>query len=340
MKVDSLFSGGGLGDYGLELAGMEITWQVEKDDYCQKILKLRWPHVPKWKDIKQVDPGELPAVDLISGGFPCQPFSVAGKRQGEKDDRNLWPQMFRIIEAIRPAFVLAENVPGLIPVYLDKVLSDLEGIGYSWEAFVVPACAFDAPHRRDRLWIVGYSIGSVSRGGSIVKRTRNKGRGKLQNGGKGLQSENRQSRSNDAEPSSKNVAYSTDSRFERMCGRENKTHEDVANPGLFGQTINEKQTTGFEQFSEDVPNSKSKRLRGGENPNNSRDESEGKQNRDNSGSQTFKHIREWPVEPSVGRVADGIASRLDRLKLLGNGQVVQVVAWIGRRIMEFECPSR
>jgi DNA (cytosine-5)-methyltransferase 1 len=93
-------------------------------------------------------------VDLITGGFPCQPFSCAGKRRGAADDRAIWPQMFRVINEARPAWVLGENVPGIIPMELDNVLSDLERIGYATRAFVIPACAVDARHRRDRLWIV------------------------------------------------------------------------------------------------------------------------------------------------------------------------------------------
>jgi len=102
-------------------------------------------------------PSCLPAVDLICGGFPCQPFSVAGKQRGEEDDRHLWPEMFRIIQEVRPRWVLGENVPGIIRLGLHEVLSDLESAGYRTQTFVIPACAVDAPHRRDRIWICGYN---------------------------------------------------------------------------------------------------------------------------------------------------------------------------------------
>ena len=162
LRVLSLFSGVGLGDLGLMMAGMDIVGQVEIDGYCQNILKLRWPDVPKWRDIKRVRPEDLPTADLISGGFPCQPFSLAGKQGGTIDDRYLWPEMFRIIKAKKPKYVLGENVPGIIKLGLDEVLSDLEGEGYSIRTFNIPACATDADHKRERIWILGYSGSSES----------------------------------------------------------------------------------------------------------------------------------------------------------------------------------
>jgi DNA (cytosine-5)-methyltransferase 1 len=104
-------------------------------------------------------------VTLLTGGFPCQPFSVAGKRRGAADDRAIWPEMFRVIKEARPAWVLGENVPGIIPMELDNVLSDLESIGYACRAFVIPACAVDARHRRDRLWIVGRNMADSGESG-------------------------------------------------------------------------------------------------------------------------------------------------------------------------------
>ena len=97
---------------------------------------------------------EIGPVDIISGGYPCQPFSVAGGRRGEEDDRHLWPEFARLIREAKPRYVVCENVAGHISMGLDQVLSDLEGLGYTWEAFVIPACAADAPHRRDRVWII------------------------------------------------------------------------------------------------------------------------------------------------------------------------------------------
>lgn len=160
MRVGSLFSGVGLGDYGLELAGMEIVFQVEIDPFCQKILRLRWPDVPKWIDIKEVATDELPEVDVLAGGFPCQPVSHAGKRRGVDDHRWLWPEMLRIIQGVKPPCVIIENVPGLISMGIETVLTDLEASGYeTLPPIVFPAHALGADHKRDRVWIIAYTIG-------------------------------------------------------------------------------------------------------------------------------------------------------------------------------------
>ena len=236
MRVLSLFSGGGLGDYGLELAGMEIVGQVEIDDYCQKILKLRWPDVPKWRDIREVKGADLPACDLISGGFPCQPFSVAGKRRGKEDDRNLWHEMYRIITTTRPAWVLAENVGGSIPMVVEKVCSDLEALRYETLPLYLPAFPFGVDHKRYRIWIVANDHGQRREG-----------------------------------------------------GREKPLQRITKLP-----------------WSEDERRIEINRIR--------------------------RHI----PAPVFRRASDGPPYWVERLKLLGNGQVVQVVEWIGKQIMAFE----
>lgn len=157
MRVGSLFSGIGGLDLGLERAGMKVVWQVEYDEFCQSILRKRWPEAKLYGDIKELRGDELEPVDLICGGFPCQPFSQVGKQRGKEDDRYLWPEMLRVIREVRPRWVLGENVAGIVRMALDTVLSDLESEGYSAQTFIIPACAVGAPHRRDRVWIVGHS---------------------------------------------------------------------------------------------------------------------------------------------------------------------------------------
>lgn len=166
MRVLSLFSGGGLGDYGLMLAGMEIVGQVEIDEYCQKILKLRWPGVPKWRDIRDVKGEEIKrvcgTVDLIAGGFPCQDVSLAGKRAGLEGKRStLWSEFYRVVCEIQPRWIVVENVPGLLSAnngeFMRKILWNLFESGYDAEWDHIPARAVGAPHRRDRIIIVAYS---------------------------------------------------------------------------------------------------------------------------------------------------------------------------------------
>ncbi len=165
MTFGSLFTGIGGFDLGLERAGMRCLWQVENNAYCTRVLEKHWPRVRRYGDIREIDPSGIAAVDLVCGGFPCQPFSNAGERKGEADDRHLWSKMLRIIFGVRPAWVLGENVDGLRTLGLDRVLSDLEGAGYAVRPLVIPACAVDAPHRRDRVWIVAHSQGQPERSG-------------------------------------------------------------------------------------------------------------------------------------------------------------------------------
>ena len=159
----SLFSGIGGIDLAAEWAGFTTVGQVEMADYPTKVLEKHWPNVPRWRDVRDVSRESfygqtgLQTVDLVSGGFPCQPFSVAGKRRGKEDDRYLWPEMFRVISELRPTWVLGENVAGFVSLGLDNALSDLESIGYQARTFIVPAAGVGAWHRRDRVFIVAYA---------------------------------------------------------------------------------------------------------------------------------------------------------------------------------------
>ena len=153
----------GIGGFalGFQWAGLsEPVLFCDIEPWSRQVLAKHWPDVPIAKDVKELasDPARLvPDCDILSCGYPCQPFSQAGIRRGEKDDRHVWPKIFTIVQAKRPRWIVCENVAGHISLGLDQVLSDLEGEGYAIQPFVIPACAVDAPHRRDRVWIVANS---------------------------------------------------------------------------------------------------------------------------------------------------------------------------------------
>lgn len=157
MKVGSLFAGIGGFDLGLERAGMEIAWQVEIDPFCCKVLEKHWPGVRRYGDIRQIRGADLEPVDLVCGGPPCQPVSLAGQRRGKEDDRWLWPEAMRLVEELHPRWCLFENPLGIISMGFDGILAELEDQGYEGQAFDIPACGVDSPQLRYRVWIVAHS---------------------------------------------------------------------------------------------------------------------------------------------------------------------------------------
>jgi len=299
MKVGSLFSGGGLGDLGFLAAGMEIAWQCEIDEYCQNILSLRYPESIKYRDIKDLKGAELEQVDIITGGFPCQPFSVAGKQKGKDDNRYLWPEMLRVIKECRPRWIVGENVPGIINMALDTVCADLEAQGYEVWPIVFPSHALGAWHKRDRLWIICHA----KHDGQLASQ---ESRGVETRSGSG-EAEQKQA-SKPTGPSEQYAPMANSSSTGRRSGEESTskgkeaTHrsETMANSRLLGQKKSEKQTMGIKQLCEGF-------------------------------------WREyWQSEPAVGRVANGIADRVHRLKCLGNGQVPACTYVLGKMIMDIE----
>ena len=159
-----LFSG--IGGFALAARwnGYRTVGFCDNEPYAQAVLKKHWPEVPCHKDIREVRGDLYAGVTLLTGGFPCQPFSVAGKQRGKDDNRYLWPEMLRVIREARPAWIIGENVAGIVNLALDTVCADLEAEGYEVEPIIIPACGVDAPHRRDRVWIVAHSKGG-ERGG-------------------------------------------------------------------------------------------------------------------------------------------------------------------------------
>ena len=167
IKILDVCSGIGGFSLGLEATGgFDTVAFCEYDEFCRKVLNKHWPEVPIYKDLKEIgnEPTRLiQEFDLICGGIPCQPFSLAGKQKGKEDDRHLWPYMYEIIKHKKPTWVIVENVGGFVNVALDDVCLNLETEGYATQSFIIPACGVSAPHKRDRVWILGKLVDDSKR---------------------------------------------------------------------------------------------------------------------------------------------------------------------------------
>jgi DNA (cytosine-5)-methyltransferase 1 len=180
LRYGSLFSGIGGIDLGMDMAGFKCAWQVEIDDYCREVLEAHWPNTKRYRDIYEVKGAEVEPVDIICGGFPCQPVSTAGKRGGVNDERWLWDEFYRLICEIRPRWVVAENVPGLLSANSGRafagILRDLAESGYDvvWDMFPAGGSGgVGAPHKRKRVFIVAHTDSSrqrsIRKGESVQK---------------------------------------------------------------------------------------------------------------------------------------------------------------------------
>ena len=317
LRVLDLFSGIGGFSLGLErTGGFETVAFCEIEDYPRKVLAKHWPDVPIYGDVKEVTNERLEAdglgrIDIIVGGYFCQPFSTAGKRRGAEDDRHLWPEVKRLMATVRPTWGLFENVAGHVSMGLDEVLSDLESEGYSAWPTIIPACAVDAPHRRDRVWIIANS--KSARTGENIRWVR----GLPERRGEGSQRMGQE-----------NVA---DARHTGFLQR--RKHVNGGEVGSVESRVRRNVLSGREQ-GEVLADTSSAGPQGGQ-----KREALGK------GSWTPRPTAEcreagrtygWTVEPDVGRVAHGIPRRVDRLKGLGNAVVPQIPEMIGYAILEAE----
>ena len=331
----SLFTGIGGIDLAAEWAGFETVGQCEWADYPTKVLEKHWPDVPRWRNIRSVTKESFAertnrrTVDLISGGFPCQPFSVAGKQKGKDDDRYLWPEMLRVVSELRPNWVLGENVAGIVNMALDTVLSDLEALGYEVQAYIIPACGVDAPHRRNRVFIVANAIGRGC--GEIVQRGRMEGiRGarpyntmQITESGTGVLGDaercgcdwdNRRRAGAQLTNGCKDVANAQSERR-----REARTHcERSAKWASVGGVMAYTDNPGMErcEIAGSIEGLWTKRNK--------------------YAGRCGEGDGAWAAEPNVGRVANGIPSRVDRLKCLGNAVVPQQVYPILQAIADIE----
>jgi len=309
LRVLDLFSGIGGFSLGLErTGGFETVAFCEIEEYPRRVLAKHWPDVPCYTDVRELTHERLEAdglggIDIIVGGYPCQPFSQAGQRRGQEDDRHLWPEVKRLMATVRPTWGVFENVAGHISLGLDQVLSDLEDEGYTAWPLVIPACAVDAPHRRDRVWIISNQQGDGWQQGQQDARRGSAGdvsreEQGLGDGG-GSVADARHSGVHERRQSANAGKECQQSRRTRRDGvsRKQETKEQV---------LAHAANSGCEEQRE--------RVRSPQN----RTEWRGR----------------WEPEPPVGRVAHGVPSRVDRLKALGNSVVPQIPEMIGRAILE------
>ena len=356
MKVLDLFSGIGGFSLGLERAGMETVAFCEIEDYPRKILKKHWPDVPIYKDVRELDGKKYRnSVDVVCGGFPCQPFSVAGKQRGIEDDRHLWPEMLRIIKEVRPTWVIGENVAGFIRMALDDVLLDLETEGYTTQSFVIPACAVGGVHRRDRVWIVAYRESESGYGCGVDREI--------------SEPQAPKSGNSDSEKFSSDSIMRTDCAKQGQKGEKGSVQSERREEGLTGR-INRAGPNGevFQKDSNDA-NTESKCSNGGESCQHERQAiqseagAEGSSNdadtnnerlqgastprhTESEGTETVEQPARFrnpkfrplglPTESPVRHRDDGFSDNVARLKALGNAVVPQIPELIGRAIIELQ----
>lgn len=294
-----LFSGIGGFTLSGEWAGFRTIVFCEKDEFCKKVLKKHWPEIPIIKEIRDFDGTKWRGATLLTGGFPCQPFSVAGQRRGKEDDRYLWPEMLKIINEARPHWILAENVPGIFRMALDTLLADLEGEGYIAGTFIIPACSLNAPHRRNRVWIVAHAKNANWRTMPNKKDT-----------WRGIKEIRR--------PNS----HASDS---QCLGWQE---------GARKRTEHEKQVSE----GQDIRDGNSERIDSNTTGQFGRSEQRSQQSERDAGGKTIGNAWQenwYEVATRFCRVDDGVSDRIHRLKALGNAIVPQIayeilknIAWI------------
>jgi len=287
MNVGSLFSGIGGIEHGFEQTGFTTKWFVEKDPYAQIILRKHFPNTIIYDDVTTLDFTTVPQIDILTGGFPCQDISNAGKRVGIEGSRSsLWKYYLKAIGILRPKYIFIENVSALINRGLDVVLADLAKVGYDAEWYCVPASAVGAPHQRDRIFIIAYSNDN------------------------GWDSSNKQDRTK-----------RTDFLYEER-------YSTKIYPERVQQQFGTEQDGKLQPISQEVANT------------NSRGNEEGNRNENNRREKETTYSDKsqcsgwWKIEPSVGRVANDVPFRMERIRCLGNAVVPAVAEVFAQAIKE------
>ena len=343
LKTLDLFSGIGGFARGLEATNFfETSCFVETEPYCQAVLNHHWPDVPILGDIKNVKATDLPTrPDVICGGFPCQPYSVAGRQEAQSDSRHLWPEMFRLIRECRPTWIIGENVTGLISLGLDEVLADLESEGYATRTFNISACSVGAPHLRQRLWIIAHSDSESEPDGTFDGNARQRQlgfdfvgnsehdglpsseeRGRLLNKPEEQKGQKKIRKSERASNISENVADSSSSRLQKHGHGKTENVVQRSENVADSESKRHGRRCGKERGTEQgvVLSKKSKRRTVGS-------EVEGC-------SKSYRPEQWWEVEPDVGRLVNGLPNRVSQLRALGNSIVPQIAQQIGEAIKE------
>jgi len=353
-KVLDLFSGLGGFSLGLERTGhFETVAFCDNDKFSKAILDKHWKGIKVYDDVREItkekfkeDGIEFP--DIITGGFPCQPFSVAGKQKGTSDDRHLWPEMFRIIKTFKPRFAIGENVRGIVNiqdgVVFETVCTDLESEGYEVQPFNIPAAGVGAPHRRERIFFIAVreDVGNSQHNGSPTSEI-GRGHEEINGGTEKRQNESfefeRTSRSEDngnlSKENKNNVADTNNEGLRTCIGGSDNDHATESRSGGVDRTRSESDverhnSTSTEIKGMDVADTNT-RLGNGENE---EIQSRGQTSDSSSARETSQGW--WSVEPNVGRVAHGIPGRVHRLKGLGNSIVPQIVEEIGKALIKAE----
>ena len=320
-----LFSGIGGFSLALEKVGFKTVAFCENDPYCRLLLQKHWKGVTIHHDIKKLEAKDIKEpIDILTGGFPCQPYSVAGKQKGTNDNRYLWPDMFRVIKEVKPTFIIAENVRGIINIQdgmvFETVCSDLEAEGFEIQPFVIPAAGVNAPHKRERVWIVGYSKhnGSLA---SKIKRGNNK-------------IDDRTTKGQNTSIESERTSGSRDNEIMENSRRE--LHERSSIREKNEDEIRKENANKFERSSSESTSDVAYTESEQSDTNNYRQESgevsEQKQIESRRGRSWTLREASWSSEPNVGRVANGIPGRAYRLRGLGNAVVPKIPEEIGKAI--------
>ena len=364
LKLLDLFSG--IGGFSL---GMEATKRIstvafcEKDEYCRKVLKKHWSNTQRYIDIRDID-GTKISADIISGGFPCQPFSVAGKRKGTEDDRYLWDEMLRIITEVKPRWVVGENVQGIINInnglVLRQVQTDLEAQGFQVQCFLIPASGIGAWHKRNRVWIIANSNPRLSIGENKEIQTRGN---TIDSSSKDVSNSNsrlRRGRGTEQESGANEIwgFYPTQEEQteqhirSKAVGCDALPRKDVPNTKIFGSDErkfrNSKKESGEEREvrskvgRNDSTNVSNSNVKGSQRHKLQHYMEDGKESSTNNGKRSIEEQQTWwQTQSSLCGVPNGISYELDkgrvnRIKALGNAIVPQIAFEIGKAILAAE----